>query len=55
MMSLRDPFKLALARKHLLDKTVCRSCGATNPPKAVKCRKCRSKNLRPKRVKGRAR
>lgn len=52
-MSLRDPFKLALARKHLLDKTVCRSCGVTNPPKATKCRKCRSKNLRPKRMKGR--
>lgn len=54
-MSLRDPFKLALARKHLVDKSVCRNCGATNPPKAVKCRKCRGKNLRPKRVKGRAR
>ena len=54
-MSLRDPFKLALARSHLVDKSVCRSCGATNPPKAVKCRKCRSKNLGPKRVKGRAR
>lgn len=55
LMSLRDPFKLELARRHLVNKTVCRSCGATNPPKATKCRKCRSKNLRPKRTKGRAR
>ncbi len=55
LMSLRDPFKLELARRHLVNKTVCRSCGATNPPKATKCRKCRSKNLRPKRTKGRGR
>ena len=54
-MSLRDPFKLALARKYLVDKSVCRACGATNPPKATKCRKCRSKNLRPKKTKGRSR
>jgi len=50
-MSLRDPFKLQLARKHRLDKTVCRKCGATNPPGATKCRKCHSKKLRPKRKK----
>jgi large subunit ribosomal protein L40e len=54
-MSLRDPFKLELARRHLINKTVCRSCGVTNPPGATKCRKCRSKNLRPKRMKGRGR
>lgn len=54
-MSLRDPFKLELARRHLIYKTVCRSCGVTNPPGATKCRKCRSKNLRPKRMKGRGR
>jgi large subunit ribosomal protein L40e len=54
-MSLRDPFKLALARKYLVNKSVCRNCGATNPPKAMKCRKCRSKNLRPKKTKGRNR
>ena len=52
---MRDPFKLALARKYLVDKSVCRACGATNPPKATKCRKCRSKNLRPKKTKGRGR
>ncbi|MCD6263938.1 50S ribosomal protein L40e [Candidatus Bathyarchaeota archaeon] len=48
-MSIRDPFKLELARKYLLDFKICRRCGARNPPKAVKCRKCRSKNLRPKK------
>lgn len=54
-MSLRDPFKLELARKHRIDKKVCRDCGATNPLGATKCRKCRSKNLRLKRKKGRVR
>ncbi len=54
-MSLRDPFKLELARKHRVEKMVCRDCGATNPISATKCRKCRSKNLRPKRKKIRAR
>jgi large subunit ribosomal protein L40e len=30
-------------------KMVCMACGATNPAKAVKCRKCHRKNaLRPK-------
>lgn len=54
-MSLRDPFKIELARKYRIYKTVCRSCGATNPRNATKCRKCRSKNLRDKRTKGRVR
>jgi len=53
-MSLRDPFKLELARKHRVEKTVCRGCGATNPIGATKCRKCRSKNLRLKRKKSRS-
>ena len=48
-MSLRDPVKIEIARSHRVKKTVCRSCGATNPFNATKCRKCRSKNLRPKR------
>jgi len=52
-MSIRDPFKLQLVRWHRLEKLVCRRCGATNPPKATKCRKCRSKNLRPKRIRSR--
>jgi large subunit ribosomal protein L40e len=55
IMSLRDPFKLELAKRHLLDKKVCRNCGATNPLGAVKCRKCHSKNLRLKRKKAKGR
>ena len=54
-MSLRDPVKIEIARNHRIRKSVCRSCGATNPVNATKCRKCRSKNLRPKKTKGRAR
>lgn len=51
IMSLRDPVKIEIARGHRIKKTVCRSCGVTNPVNATKCRKCRSKNLRPKRQK----
>jgi large subunit ribosomal protein L40e len=54
-MSLRDPFKVELARKSNLEKTVCRQCGATNPKAATKCRKCHSLNLRPKRTKSKGR
>lgn len=54
-MSLRDPVKIEIARNHRIRKSVCRSCGATNPVNATKCRKCRSKNLRLKKTKGRAR
>jgi large subunit ribosomal protein L40e len=54
-MSLRDPVKIEIAREHRVKKSVCRNCGATNPPNATKCRKCHSKNLRPKRTKGKGR
>jgi large subunit ribosomal protein L40e len=54
-MSLRDPFKIELARRYRIDKTICRTCGASNPKNATKCRKCHSRNLRPKRAKGKAR
>jgi len=54
-MSLRDPFKIDLARKYRIDKSICRTCGASNPKNATKCRKCHSKNLRAKRSKGRSR
>ncbi|AGI47526.1 LSU ribosomal protein L40E [Thermoplasmatales archaeon BRNA1] len=36
------------AERRLLDKSVCMSCYATNPPKATKCRKCGDSHLRPK-------
>ena len=54
-MSLRDPVKIEIAREHLIKKSVCRDGGATNPYNATKCRKCHSKNLRPKRTKGKGR
>ena len=48
-MPIYDLFKRRIARYHLLEKSVCRSCGALNPVKAKKCRKCHGKHLRPKR------
>jgi len=50
-MPLRDPELIAIFTKRVLQKKVCRKCGALNPMSAVKCRRCRSKNLRPKKVK----
>lgn len=38
--------KKALAQKYRLYYKICRNCGVRNPPNAVKCRWCRSKNLR---------
>jgi len=40
--------KFPEADARLLDKKVCMHCYATNPPKAKRCRKCGSTELRPK-------
>ncbi|MHA2005967.1 MAG: 50S ribosomal protein L40e [Promethearchaeota archaeon] len=48
-MPIDDPFKRRIARYHLLEKSVCRKCGALNPIKAKKCRRCFSKDIRLKR------
>ncbi|MBY8991000.1 MAG: 50S ribosomal protein L40e [Candidatus Lokiarchaeota archaeon] len=48
-MPIDDPVKRRIARYHLLEKSVCRKCGSLNPVKAKKCRRCFSKDLRPKR------
>jgi len=45
-MPIMDPLKKAIAQKHRLYMKICRQCGARNAATAVKCRKCRSKNLR---------
>jgi len=45
-MPVTDPELIAIFEKRVLNKKVCRKCGALNPPSAVKCRRCRSKNLR---------
>jgi len=47
---LVDPMKKAIAQKRRLFVKICRECGARNAPTATKCRKCRSKNLRWKRI-----
>ncbi|MEE9378763.1 MAG: 50S ribosomal protein L40e [Candidatus Lokiarchaeia archaeon] len=49
MSPIDDPTKRRIARYHLLEKTVCRRCGALNPLRAKKCRRCRGKDLRLKR------
>jgi len=48
-MPITDPVKYRIAAARLLDVWICRKCGARNPPGATKCRRCRSKNLRPKK------
>ena len=49
-MPVRDPELLKIVYNRALNKLVCRKCGALNPPGATKCRRCKSKNLRPKRL-----
>jgi len=41
------------AEKRTLIKKVCMKCGALNAPKADRCRRCRSKELRVKAKEGR--
>ncbi len=50
-MRLADPVKVKIVEERLINKLVCRNCGALNSPRATKCRRCRSKNLRPKKKK----
>lgn len=50
-MPLSDPLKVRIVEERVLNKSVCRRCGALNPPGATKCRRCRSRNLRPKKRK----
>jgi large subunit ribosomal protein L40e len=48
-MPISDPAKAQIVTRRILTKKVCRQCGAINAPGAVKCRRCHSRNLRPKR------
>ncbi len=41
------------AEERLLNKKICMKCGASNAPKAKRCRRCRSKELRAKAKEGR--
>ncbi len=38
--------KFPEAEQRLLTKQICMKCGATNPIRAKRCRRCRSKELR---------
>jgi len=48
-MPIRDSFKLQLALEHNFKVKICRECGARNSWSAERCRRCKSRNLRPKR------
>jgi len=48
-MPISDPFKRRIAQEHRLYFKICRRCGVRNATSAVKCRKCKSKDLRWKR------
>jgi large subunit ribosomal protein L40e len=50
-MPVADPELLKIVEARVLNKKVCRKCGALNPPTATRCRRCRSSNLRPKKKK----
>ncbi|EMR73957.1 LSU ribosomal protein L40E [Thermoplasmatales archaeon SCGC AB-539-N05] len=45
--------KFPEAEARLLNKKICMNCGASNAPRAERCRRCRSKNLRIKAKEGR--
>ncbi len=49
-MPVKDPVKVEIVVNRALRRLVCRNCGALNPWGATKCRRCRSRNLRPKRI-----
>jgi len=49
MAPIDDLDKRRIARYHLLEKSVCRRCGALNPVRAKKCRRCHGKDLRLKK------
>ncbi|PLJ76774.1 50S ribosomal protein L40e [Infirmifilum sp. SLHALR2] len=50
-MPIRDPEKLQLALDHHFKVKICRRCNARNPWEADRCRRCHSRDLRPKRYK----
>lgn len=41
------------AEARILNKKICMKCGASNAIKAIRCRRCRSKELRVKAKEGR--
>lgn len=49
IMPITDVYKKRIAQEKRLYVNICRDCGARNSKNASKCRKCRGKNLRPKK------
>ncbi|ADV65324.1 50S ribosomal protein L40e [Desulfurococcus mucosus] len=50
-MPVNNPELQKIVFNRVLNKTVCRRCGALNPPGATKCRRCKAKGtLRPKKA-----
>ncbi|NIM44136.1 MAG: 50S ribosomal protein L40e [Nitrososphaeria archaeon] len=45
-MALEEVDARRLAQEYRLFYKICRSCGVRNSRRAVKCRRCKSKNLR---------
>ena len=41
------------SENRLLNKKICMKCGASNAPRALQCRRCRSTELRKKAKEGR--
>jgi len=53
LLPVTDPEKREIAARHLFHVKICMNCGAKNPPRAEKCRRCKSRRLRwKKRAKG---
>ena len=48
-MPIADPQLIQLAQRRRLFAKICRRCGAKNAISAVKCRRCKSTNLRLKK------
>ena len=48
-MPITDVYKKRIAQEKRLYLKICRDCGARNSMNSLKCRKCRGKNLRPKK------
>ncbi len=48
-MPITDVYKKRIAQEKRLYLKICRDCGARNSKNALKCRKCRGNNLRPKK------
>ncbi len=49
-MPLTDHELMKIVMDRKLNKKICRRCGAINAYRAVKCRRCKSYDLRPRKL-----